>query len=212
MLITESQMSIDQLYLQSCQNYSDIYEHLPTLYQYGMECKSIVEFGVRDSANSTRAFVKSLVDQSRYGTNNLSYIGVDIVPCKVDYIEQICKQNNIDYSFKIEDSAKVIIPETDLLFIDSWHIYGHLKRELENNHCKVRKYIIMHDTTVDADHGESIRCSFNIAQQSIETGYPISEITKGLWPAIEEFLQQHPEWKIKHRYTNNNGLTILERI
>jgi len=35
---------------------------------------------------------------------------------------------------------------------------------------------------------------------------------KGLWPAVEEFINEHPEWKIKERFTNNNGLTILERV
>ena len=57
-------MSIDQLYYQSCINESDIHEHLPTLYNYAMECNSVVEFGVRDTANSTRAFVKALVDNN----------------------------------------------------------------------------------------------------------------------------------------------------
>lgn len=204
-------MSIDQLYYQSCMNESDIHEHLPTLYNHGLECNSIVEFGVRDTANSTRAFVKSLVDNSRNGTKNLSYIGVDIVPCRVDYIQQICKQNKIDYMFIVGDSIKVTIPETDLLFIDSWHVYGHLKRELAVHHSKVKKYIIMHDTTVDEEEGESIRCKWDTAEQSKQSGYPEEEIRKGLWPAIEEFLQDHPEWMLKERFTNNNGLTVLQR-
>ena len=31
--------------------------------------------------------------------------------------------------------------ETDLLFIDTWHVYGHLKRELKAHEKKVNKYI-----------------------------------------------------------------------
>ena len=204
-------MSIDQLYYQSCINESDIHEHLPTLYNYAMECNSVVEFGVRDTANSTRAFVKALVDNSRNGAQNLSYIGVDLTPCRVDYIQHICNQNSIDYMFVIGDSAKVSIPETDLLFIDSWHIYGHLKRELAKHHSKAKKYIIMHDTTIDGEEGESIRCKWDTAEQSKKYGYPEEEIRKGLWPAVEEFLQEHPEWTLKERFVNNNGLTILEK-
>jgi len=35
----------------------------------------------------------------------------------------------------------------------------------------------------------------------------------GLWPAVEEFLAEHPsEWALQHRYTNNNGLTVLKRV
>ena len=76
--------------------------------------------------------------------------------------------------------------------------------------CK--KYIIMHDTTVDEWHGETIRMRCNAQQQSIDSGIPLDEINKGLWPAIEEFLREHPEWKIEKRFVNNNGLTILARI
>jgi hypothetical protein len=38
--------------------------------------------------------------------------------------------------FICENSIKCDIPETDMLFIDTWHIYGHLRRELENHHKK----------------------------------------------------------------------------
>lgn len=69
----------------------------------------------------------------------------------------------------------------------------------------------MHDTTVDEWDGETIRCGWNAHEQSAQTGIPVEEINKGLWPAIEEFLATHPEWVIDRRYTNNNGLTILKR-
>jgi hypothetical protein len=52
----------------------------------------------------------------------------------------------------------------------------------------------------------------NAVQQSKQFHIPIEEICKGLWPAIEEFLKEHPEWRIEKRYTNNNGLTILTRV
>lgn len=70
----------------------------------------------------------------------------------------------------------------------------------------------MHDTTVDEWLGETIRSKWNAQQQSKSTGIPIDEINKGLWPAIEEFLENNKNWKIKERFTNNNGLTILEKL
>lgn len=100
----------------------------------------------------------------------------------------------------------------DLTFIDTWHVYGQLKRELDKFSKITNKYIIMHDTTVDELLGESIRCNMDAKKQSEESGIPISEIYKGLWPAIEEFLSNNKDWKIKQRFTNNNGLTILEKI
>ena len=40
----------------------------------------------------------------------------------------------------------------------------------------------------------------------------VQEILKGLWPAVDEFLQNNPNWILHERFTNNNGLTILKRI
>jgi cephalosporin hydroxylase len=90
-------------------------------------------------------------------------------------------------------------------------VYGQLKRELDKFSKITNKYIIMHDTTVDEIYGETIRVGWDPVQQSKDSGFPIHEITKGLWSAIEEFLNNHPEWYIKERFTNNNGLTILAR-
>jgi cephalosporin hydroxylase len=99
----------------------------------------------------------------------------------------------------------------DTTFIDTWHVYGHLKRELDRWNSFVSKYIILHDTTVDEWQGESLRVGWNPYEQSKQTGIPVEEIFKGLWPAVEEFLTLNPEWQIEKRYTNNNGLTILKR-
>ena len=73
------------------------------------------------------------------------------------------------------------------------------------------KYIILHDTTVDEWDGETIRQGWNPNEQSKRFGYPVEEITKGLWPAIDEFLSLNQEWTLHERYFNNNGLTILCR-
>jgi hypothetical protein len=99
----------------------------------------------------------------------------------------------------------------DLTFIDTWHVYGQLKRELIKFSAITNKYIIMHDTTVDEIYGETIRCRWNAREQSVQSGFPIEEINKGLWPAVEEFLENNKDWELKERFTNNNGLTILER-
>jgi hypothetical protein len=39
----------------------------------------------------------------------------------------------------------------------------------------------------------------------------VEEIRKGLWPAVAEFLENHPEWSLRERFVNNNGLTVLEK-
>jgi hypothetical protein len=185
---------------------SDIFEHIPTLYKYTTECNSVAEMGVRDIV-STWAFLHAL---ERGGS--LYCVDIEDIP-SISKVVNLGETLGVKVTFLREDSAKVNLPEeVDLLFIDTWHVYGHLKRELNKHNSRIRKYIIMHDTTVDGLVGESVRMGYNIEKQLESSGYTIDEITSGLWPAIEEFLKDHPEWKLRERYTNCNGLTILERV
>jgi hypothetical protein len=194
-------------YQHYCNNVSDIYEHLPTLNNYAQQCNHITECGVRGIVSSY-ALAHGLLDKSP-----AKLIQVD--PAKdenSDAFIQLCKLNNIDCVFYQQSDLECPIEDTELLFIDTWHVYGHLKRELSRWNSHVSKYIIMHDTTVDEWLGESIRLSLNFEEQSVSTGIPVEEIIKGLWYAINEFLVQHPEWVLEKRYINNNGLTILRRV
>jgi hypothetical protein len=190
-----------------CNNVSDIYEHLPTLNNYARKCSHITECGVRRIVSSY-ALAYGLLNKS-----SAKLVQVD--PEKnenSDAFIHLCKLNNIECVFYQESDLDCPIEDTELLFIDTWHVYGQLKRELARWNSHVSKYIIMHDTTVDEWLGESIRLSLNTEEQSQSFGIPIDEIEKGLWPAIDEFLIQHPEWILEKRYTNNNGLTILRRV
>ena len=202
-------MSLYKCFQDAVNTPSDVNEHVDVLREYASKSSSVAEFGVRGGV-STFGLIYGL-SQSTAATK--SYVGVDINYCDITKtMSQHAKEAGIDYTFIQHDSATVDIPQVDTLYIDSWHIYGHLKRELNNNHKKVNKWIIMHDTTVDGVLGESIRNGWNTAQQSKETGYPEEEIRKGLWPAITEFLEQNTAWKLLERRVNCNGLTILERV
>ena len=46
-----------------CQSYSDINEHLPTLYKYAQECDTVFETGVRGCVSSW-AFLYGLLNNS----------------------------------------------------------------------------------------------------------------------------------------------------
>jgi hypothetical protein len=202
-----TQMSLFEKYTSNAKTPSDINEHLPVLLAYTKQCSSVVECGVRDVVSSY-AFAYGLVD-----TPNNQYLMVD--PKKSSQIEpflNLCRANGINASFVEQSDLDCPLVQTDLLFIDTWHIYGHLKRELARWNTSVNKFIILHDTTVDEWIGETVRVGWDAVKQSRESGIPLEEIRKGLWPAIEEFLNQHSEWKIELRLTNNNGLTILRRV
>ena len=91
------------------------------------------------------------------------------------------------------------------------YVYGQLKRELEKFSKVATKYIILHDTTVDADKGEVVRLGLDIETIIQQTNFEKAEIVKGLWPAVDEFLNSNEDWSLKKRYVNNNGLTILQK-
>ena len=196
---------IDIMYYNMCQNYSNIHEHLPTLKKYADECNSIIQLGY-DQGNAVWAFIAS-----NYYKNKL--LLVDNNPKYILDILDITNKLNLNFSYKWCNYLDLEVNETfDLTFIDTWHVYGQMKRELAKFSKITNKYIIMHDTTVDEWYGESIRMGHDIIEESKKSGFPEEEIISGVWPAIIEFLTNNKEWVLHERYTNNNGLTILKKI
>lgn len=189
---------------------SDIYEHIPTLRNYAKLCSHVTELGVREPT-STWAFLKGLYDSEKDTTKKLVCCDIYRSP-KINVVHEYATGLGIKFDFKEGNDIHIDLEDTDLLFIDTWHVYGHLKRELKRHAPITRHYIIMHDTTIDALYGESIRCKHDIKTEAFVCGYPESEIRKGIWPAIEEFIHDNPHWVIHERFENNNGLTILKRI
>ena len=191
-------------------NPEDIYEHLPTLYKYANECESILECGVRGVVSSW-AFLYGLMNNNK---ENKKIILNDITECN---IQKILEYNNVGVTIEykwINDLHLKLDDNVDLTFIDTWHVYGQLKRELDHFSKVTNKYIIMHDTTIDEYTSEAIRANLSddqIYQQSLQSGFAIEEIKKGLWPAIEEFLENNTDWSLHERFKNNNGLTILKK-
>ena len=167
---------------------SDINEHIPTLIKYGAECNHITEMGVRWIV-STWAFLgckpKKMIS---YDIENPSKWGANI-----DDVYEVAKFQEIDFQFIQANVREIEIEETDLLFLDTWHIYEQLNAELTLHGNKSRKYIICHDTTA-------------FAEDNKVTG------ERGIWKAIEEFLNNNVDkWELCERFTNNQGLTILKR-
>lgn len=195
-------------YRRKCLQVSDVNRHLPTLYRYAKRCEVIAEFGVRGIV-STWAFLRGLLEN---GSRTKQLICVDTahIP-EIEHVRTLAGHNGIGLTFHQQNSATCVIPTVDLLFIDTWHVYAHLKAEL-SNHCEhVRKYILMHDTELDGVLGESRREGWNIKEQAQQSGYPEEEIDCGLQRAISEFLAKHGEWRLIRRYRHCCGLTILAR-
>ena len=204
--VENKESALQQMYEHHCNNYSDIYEHIPVLYQLSRECSSIVEIGVR-SMVSTWGILYGL-SHSPY--DQRSYIGVDLEfppSSQFHLAKTLSEDNGINFTFWRMNDMQIELEPTDMLFIDSLHTYCHLTYELEAFSSKVQKYICLHDTSDPWGNRDDIEYYGDYSE------YPASydRTKRGLWPAVEDFLQRHPEWSLLERRTNNHGFTILER-
>ena len=178
---------------------SDINEHLETIKNFASECEHITEMGVR-SVVSTWALLAAKPKR---------LVSMDIVQCPVQDAAIAANNEGIDFEFIVADTSnpQLDIEPTDLLFIDTWHVYDQLKVEFKLHSNKVKKYIILHDTTTFGEVGES---GSDLIINPV-TGQMEMMRKRGLWPAVEEFLAENTNWTLKERFTHNNGLTILQR-
>lgn len=183
----------EQFYNKECKRYSDIYEHLPVLKEYSSLCNHITEMGMRDIV-STWAFLMGKPD--RLVSYDLEY------PQPITRLAELksaADEISVSFEFKKEDVLLADIETTDLLFIDTLHRGSQLNKELERHSEKVRKYIIMHDTTTFADKGE-------------DNDHKPTIVNDGLSNTLDMFLETNKNWKILIVYKNNNGLTVLEKV
>lgn len=162
---------------------SDINQNVHILYELAKECDHITEMGVRTGV-STRAFLNT----------RSTLISYDIVlNSNVQQLFNYAKAQGKDVQYIKADVLQITIDPTDLLFIDTYHVYGQLKKELELHANKARKYIAFHDTYTFGLTGEN------------------NNDKNGLLTAIIEFLIENPHWQFKFHTNRNNGLTVLER-
>lgn len=169
---------------------SDIKEHLPLLASLAHECKHVTEMGSR-FGDSTRAFL----------TTDATFRAYDLE--LVDTVKELfynAKNAGKDVEYIQADTRNLEIEETDMLFIDTWHSGDQLRQELKLHGNKARKYLAFHDTQTYGLVDESWN-----KQRKIYPG-------EGLLPPIIDFVIENPHWKFKIHRTNNNGLTVLERV
>lgn len=177
--------SLEEAYRKACEvdSTADTTEFVPKFREISGQCSHVTEFGVRNGT-STWGFLAG------HPTELHSY---DVIRSTViDDIERIAKENNIHFVFHLENVLEVEIAETEMLFIDTQHTYKQVVGELAKHAGKVKKWILLHDTTLFGTTGD--------------------DGGAGLNQGIEEFLNTHPEWKLKEKIESKWGLTILERV
>lgn len=188
---------IKQIYNIKKSSYSDINEHLETIFKFSQDCSHITEMGVRNVTSTwpmLLAAPQKLVSYDLYFSEEVK----KVIELSIEY--------NLNYEFIVQDVLGTEIENTELLFIDTLHTYNQLTLELHAHSNKVSKYIILHDTI-----------TFGLVDEPIYT--QASNIVKnvkvhkqGLMRAVEDFLltPKGQKWEIFKTYKNNNGLTILK--
>jgi beta-1,4-mannosyl-glycoprotein beta-1,4-N-acetylglucosaminyltransferase len=173
-----------QLYEGSCLTPSDIFEHVPYLYRLGSLCRHITELGTR-AGRSTSAFIYARPER---------LIAYDLERGEnIPTLERAAAEHGVNFSFRQEDVLKVDLEETDMLFIDTWHVETQMRQELARHADKARLYLVLHDTVSFGHGGET-------------AGH------RGIWPAVSDYMRDHPEWAILQHFPNNNGLTVFTRV
>lgn len=214
---------LEATYKRLCEEPSDINEHLPILRLYASKSARIAELGVRGVV-STVALAAGLAD-SPYVTNeditpSKKLYLYDIIPdINLDKIEEACFSKGIDIydhfgqnDLDVEDHGD----KYDMLFIDTAHNYPHCYEELCKFGKNTERYILLHDTTIDGITSEYVRLRYEPQHYQhfvnyYKNKYTEEDFKKGLQFAIDRWLSENPEWKLREKYENNNGLTILHK-
>lgn len=174
-------------YVQFCGIGSDINEHMPVIYDLACKCQTTMEFGV-GYGRSTRAFIAALLKTN--GSHN-SY--------EIKQLEGVGElftralEHKLNAMFRLQNILTTEIEEVDMLLVDSHHTYIQVKAELELHGNKVNKYILFHDTVLFGDEGQDMG-------------------SLGIRPAIDEWMEQHPEWVIIEERLNNNGMLVIGKM
>jgi len=202
-----SRDTLKEMYEYACTEESDIYKHLPVLKQYADSCEHVTEMGAR-TGNSTLAFLnsntKKFVSYDYQYTNPEPHLvkGVEALKFIIDSANAL----GINASYIGANVLEVEIEKTDLLFIDTWHVYDQIKEELRLHAKNVNKYIAFHDIATFGEVGENY--------PDLDINHPTRDKLQsggGIRPAIDEFLEQNKEWSIVYETHDNNGLMIIEK-
>tara|TARA_R100000008_G_C3581429_1_gene168804 strand:- start:291 stop:941 length:651 start_codon:yes stop_codon:yes gene_type:complete len=177
---------------------NDMWFHFDMLHAIAVDSNVIMELGTRGIV-STWAFMSGLsgtTERILSVSDDRRHLHTETAKCiwsydinhpsdygaDIDEAKDIANENFIEWTFKQEDTLETELPNCCSIFFDTDHTYKQLSQELKLHAHKARKYLVFHDTMKYATE---------------------------LVPAINEFLEEHPEWRILHCENACNGLTIL---
>jgi predicted O-methyltransferase YrrM len=172
-------------------------QHVLTLYAIavGMKAKRILELGVRNG-DSTRPLLLAAYK------NDGTVVSVDIQPTCYTPPDELQK----NWTFIQSDALSFLKNDSpnepyDLIFVDDWHAYEHVKQELEEIDRLVspRTVILIHDLM----YGNT--CPYYHSDLTLTSG---QWANGGPYRAVAELNPQFWEFST---LPYNNGLTLLRK-
>jgi hypothetical protein len=200
---------------------SDFHQHVEMVTEMARQVMHLTEMGVRGGV-STNGWLYGMASAHAMDGRRRTFVGydLDLRPftrwCNAAHRE-LCKRAGVDVELHKGNVLDMDMEVTNLLFIDTLHVYGQLKRELAKHASRVTWRIVLHDTTIDGVGGECARLPRHYRSLAKRLhrrrGWTEGDTHSGLMRAVHEFLDAHPdEWVLVDQWTHNNGLTILQRI
>ena len=195
-------------------------ESLVTLRAYAQKCSRIFVLG-QGSCTVLWPLMQGLHAGTTPTTNTTTTKSITASEAtfhpNVDEVRKVASGLGIDYTFHQHPSLNFEVEsEYEMLFIDTWHVAGQLKRELQKYGLGQPSlaYIILHGTLLDGSNAErkSVEgVGWDVIAHAQEHGMSEEEVNQGLGPAIDEFTAAHPEWMVEKKIEQGSGLTVLAK-
>jgi hypothetical protein len=152
---TPTKVSIELLtrYFEQLYTPSEISIHVPYLYAIAQQSSSILELGTGKDFRASWGFLRGLAENDKVVSGKKLMVGVDLMDIpETEMIQRIAKEHDIEYHFHQANDLELPIKEMygmfDVTFIDTWHCYGQLHRELKLFPAMTRKFLIFHDVNM----------------------------------------------------------------
>uniref|UniRef100_A0A6C0AGF3 Uncharacterized protein n=1 Tax=viral metagenome TaxID=1070528 RepID=A0A6C0AGF3_9ZZZZ len=217
----ESLTKLFELYNHYSTASSHVNEHLSTIREYCFECNSVLELSI--SAYNLSIFWTCVLGMAQIDENT-KYTGIfSVAPPEKDAFDAriLAKEHNVDLNIvtgdtkiEMEINLNSIDLNYDLVIVNSWFTYCHVKYNLNKFGKLSNKYIIVCATKTQEHENHSLYLDGTFGPKGDFSEFPVEyDRTKtGTAHAISEFLQENPQWKIKEVFEHNWGMTILQKM
>lgn len=156
------------------------------LIEFATKCETITEFGIFQGKTIAAFLTTTPKRIIAYDIDLSFYDPVVFDRVKGETVLNVIRANSLGF-----ESAT----PTDMVFLDTRHVYEHVKKELQLHTNCVSKFIAIHDTEYPPPEKRQIHY----------TAY----LDKLVKDAVFEFVKLNPQWKIKYQTTEKSGLIVL---